>query len=92
MGRGGNGYSRSVQKTLEAAGIDFIPPQRGVELLLKRPGRASGPCELLAAGRLGPFAADAFQVSATEAPKTALFAGQEGTLVTFLLVSTCGLR
>lgn len=74
----------SVQKTLEAAGIDFIPPQRGVELLLKDLGRTSGPCEVLAAGRLGPFAADAFQISAAEAPETAVFAGQEGTLMTFL--------
>jgi len=50
----------SVQQTLEAAGIDFIPPERGAELFAAALAREGGPCELLAAGRLGPFAGDAF--------------------------------
>ncbi len=73
----------SAQKTLEAAGIDFIPPQRGVDLLLGELGRTSGTCEVLAGGRFGPFAPDAFQVP-TNSPEGALFAGEETTVLTFL--------
>ena len=55
----------SVQKTLEAIGIDFIPPKRGAEILAGELGRFSSACEVLAAGRLGPFTADAFHVPGT---------------------------
>ena len=50
----------SVQQTLEAAGIDFIPPEVGARLLITELSRKSGPTEVLAAGKLGPFTADAF--------------------------------
>jgi len=72
----------SVQQTLEAAGIDFIPPEKGAELLLRELGRTSGSLEALAAGRLGPFADDAFQLgSLTEYPQ-AVFASQRGQVLT----------
>ncbi|MEW6349527.1 MAG: SDR family NAD(P)-dependent oxidoreductase [Thermodesulfobacteriota bacterium] len=56
----GMAASGSVQQTLEAAGIDFIAPDKGAALLLKELSRASAAVEVLAAGKLGPFAADAF--------------------------------
>ena len=54
----------SVQQTLEAAGIDFVPPRTGVEFLRRELLRISGPSEVLAAGRVGPFTPDAFEVPA----------------------------
>ncbi len=71
----------SVQKTLEAAGIDFIPPRRGVELLIQELGRTSGSCEVVAAGRFGPFAPDAFGQQDETSLEERTFAGQQGTVV-----------
>ncbi|MFZ5865031.1 MAG: SDR family NAD(P)-dependent oxidoreductase [Thermodesulfobacteriota bacterium] len=53
----------SVQQTLESAGIGFIPPQSGAALFARELVRSSGPCEVVAAGPLGPFAPDAFEIS-----------------------------
>lgn len=74
----------SVQKTLEAAGIDFIPPRQGVDMLLRELGRSTQACEVLVGGRLGPFAADAFQIAPTDLPERVSFAGEETTILSLL--------
>ena len=56
----------SVQQSLEEAGIDFIPPDKGVGLFGQELARSSEACEIVAAGRLGPFEADAFQSPKSE--------------------------
>ena len=71
----------SVQQTLEAAGIDFIPPEKGAELLLRELGRTSGGLEALAAGRLGPFTEDAFWLRAADEHNEAAFAGQRAQVL-----------
>jgi phosphopantetheine--protein transferase-like protein len=53
----------SVQQTLESAGIGFIPPEIGAALFTKEVARSSGPCEVIAAGPLGLFAQDAFELA-----------------------------
>ncbi|MGC9030050.1 MAG: SDR family NAD(P)-dependent oxidoreductase [Desulfomonilaceae bacterium] len=50
----------SVEETLKSAGIDFIPPQRGAQILAEVVEVMADQTELVAAGRLGPFAEDAF--------------------------------
>ncbi len=50
----------SVQQALEDAGIDFIPPEIGAELFSLEMTRSQGTSEVLVAGKLGPFTADAF--------------------------------
>ena len=72
----------SVQQTLEAAGIDFVPPQTGVEFLRRELLRISGPSEVLAAGRVGPFTPDAFEVPGIDAESEIELAGQSAQLVT----------
>jgi len=67
----------SVQQTLEAAGIDFINPETGVRLFAQELGRSSGPPEVMVAGRLGPFTADAFRVSFAENGQEVILAGQQ---------------
>jgi phosphopantetheine--protein transferase-like protein len=74
----------SVQQTLEAAGIDFIPPHKGVEVFAAELARSSGPCEVVAAGRLGPFASDAFDLPAAEGLDDAVFAGQKARILSIL--------
>jgi 3-oxoacyl-(acyl-carrier-protein) synthase/NAD(P)-dependent dehydrogenase (short-subunit alcohol dehydrogenase family) len=53
----------SVQKSLQAAGIDFIQPEAGARLFEQELSRRTGACEVVAAGRLGPFASDAFDLT-----------------------------
>ncbi|HMK37470.1 MAG TPA: SDR family NAD(P)-dependent oxidoreductase [Desulfomonilaceae bacterium] len=74
----------SVQQTLEAAGIDFIPPKAGTEILARELSRTGGGSEVLAAGRLGPFAADAFSVPGEHGPAEKMLAGQKGRVISFL--------
>jgi len=74
----------SVQQALEAAGIDFIPPEKGADLLLQELGRTTGGVEVLASGRLGPFADDAFRIGPETAPIEAAFAGQRTEIVSML--------
>lgn len=73
----------SVQQTLEAAGIDFIPPERGAEIFAAELGRVGGPCELVAAGGLGPFANDAFGATFDGLAEES-FAGQRTTVVSLV--------
>ncbi|HTY25739.1 MAG TPA: SDR family NAD(P)-dependent oxidoreductase [Desulfomonilaceae bacterium] len=70
----------SVQLTLEAAGIDFVSPQQGVEFLFREVGRASAAQEMMAAGRMGPFAPDAFEVPGSPEIAEALFAAQQARI------------
>jgi phosphopantetheine--protein transferase-like protein len=74
----------SVQQSLEDAGIDFIPPQKGSELLVQDLGRSSGACEVMAAGKLGPFAADAFALPGQGDFGELRFAGQHGRILSIL--------
>jgi 3-oxoacyl-(acyl-carrier-protein) synthase/NAD(P)-dependent dehydrogenase (short-subunit alcohol dehydrogenase family)/phosphopantetheinyl transferase (holo-ACP synthase)/acyl carrier protein len=74
----------SVQQTLEAAGIDFIPPERGAPILAHELARTSDAVEVLAGGRLGPFEADAFNLEGLEATRKVLLAGQAGEVLSFL--------
>ena len=67
----------SVQLTLEAAGIDFVAPQQGIEFLFQELGRASAPQEMMAAGRMGPFNPDAFELPGSQEVTEAVFAGQQ---------------
>jgi phosphopantetheine--protein transferase-like protein len=66
----------SVQQSLEAAGIDFIPPGQGADIFMRELARPSGPSEVLAAGRIGPFTDDAFTVPGVEVPEDMTTAGQ----------------
>ncbi|MFH0821401.1 MAG: SDR family NAD(P)-dependent oxidoreductase, partial [Pseudomonadota bacterium] len=70
-----------VQQTLEAAGIDFIQPETGVKLFARDLGRTTGPCEVLAAGRMGPFTVDAFGAPAGRIGEAVRLAGQEARIV-----------
>jgi phosphopantetheine--protein transferase-like protein len=74
----------SVQQTLESAGIDFIPPDKGAELFLAELGRTSSSPEVLGAGRIGPFTDDAFGVPGVASGQAATLAGQRGEIVTLL--------
>ncbi len=74
----------SVQQTLESAGIDFIPPEKGAELFLAELGRTSATCEVLAAGRIGPFTDEAFRVPGVTADRETALAGQRGEIVSLL--------
>ena len=67
----------SVQLTLEAAGIDFVAPQHGIEFLFQELGRTSAPREMMAAGRMGPFNPDAFEVPGSQQVTETVFAGQQ---------------
>lgn len=71
----------SVQATLEAAGIDFVTPQKGVQFLAAELGRHSGSPEVMAAGKLGPFAVDAFEGVESGVPFERQLAGQAGQVV-----------
>ena len=63
----------SVEKALKSAGIDFIPPRRGAEILAEEIEIISDNVEVVVAGKLGPFAEDAFGASQHEPPmQTAL--------------------
>jgi acyl transferase domain-containing protein/NAD(P)H-dependent flavin oxidoreductase YrpB (nitropropane dioxygenase family)/NAD(P)-dependent dehydrogenase (short-subunit alcohol dehydrogenase family)/phosphopantetheinyl transferase/acyl carrier protein len=68
----------SVQQTLESAGIDFVAPQQGVEFLFQELGRYSEAPEVMAAGRFGPFAVDAFHVPGAKPVQGKTLAGQQG--------------
>jgi NAD(P)-dependent dehydrogenase (short-subunit alcohol dehydrogenase family)/phosphopantetheinyl transferase (holo-ACP synthase)/acyl carrier protein len=71
----------SVQQSLEAAGIDFVPPKTGAALLEEVLARPMGEsCEVLVAGRFGPFAADAFEVPGANTGREETFAGQKGRI------------
>ncbi len=74
----------SVRQTLEAAGIDFIAPQEGADLLVRDLSRQSGPVEVVAAGRLGPFEADAFSVPGTTDEGTLIAAGQDVDIISLI--------
>lgn len=71
----------SVQQTLESAGIDFVTPQKGVRFLARELGRYTGSREFMAAGRLGPFAVDAFEGIESGVPFARSFAGQSSEIV-----------
>ena len=68
----------SVQQTLEAAGIDFVTPQKGVRFLARELGRYSQTAEVMAAGRVGPFSVDAFELAGTGVQHDNLLCGQKG--------------
>ncbi|GEM_PF-84422 len=68
----------SVQQSLDAAGIDFIPPEIGARIFGEELIRSSGACEVVAAGRLGPFEADAFHCPGSPDLSPISFAGQKG--------------
>jgi acyl transferase domain-containing protein/NAD(P)H-dependent flavin oxidoreductase YrpB (nitropropane dioxygenase family)/phosphopantetheinyl transferase/NAD(P)-dependent dehydrogenase (short-subunit alcohol dehydrogenase family)/acyl carrier protein len=68
----------SVQDTLEAAGIDFVTPQKGVRFLARELGRYSQTAEVMAAGRVGPFTADAFELEGIGGQHEILLSGQSG--------------
>jgi len=70
----------SVQLTLEQAGIDFVSPPQGIEFLFQEVGRTSTPPEVMAAGRMGPFAPDAFEIPGSPAITDALFAGEQASI------------
>ena len=70
----------SVQLTLEAAGIDFVAPQQGIEFLFRELGRTSAPQEMMAAGRMGPFTPDAFEIPGSQEITEAVFAGQQARI------------
>jgi phosphopantetheine--protein transferase-like protein len=74
----------SVQQTLESAGIDFVPPDKGAELFLAELGRTSSSCEVLAAGRIGPFTDDAFSVPGAATVQEVKLAGQRGEIISLL--------
>lgn len=74
----------SVQQTLEEAGIDFIPPARGAELFMQELARTDGAGEVLAAGRVGPFASDAFLSASESVPTDVMLAGQKATVAEFI--------
>lgn len=71
----------SVQQTLESAGIDFVTPQKGVQFLARELGRYTGSREFMAAGRLGPFAVDAFEGIESGVPFARSVAGQSSEVV-----------
>lgn len=71
----------SVQATLESAGIDFIPPENGAELLEAEIYRTSDSPEVLAAGKLGPFAIDAFLVADEKAESDLRIGGQKANIL-----------
>ena len=73
-----------MQQSFEAAGIDFIPPRKGVELLARELERTSGACEVVSAGRLGPFTSDAFTLPGKADFGELRFAGQPGRLLSIL--------
>jgi len=50
----------SVEKTLRSAGIDFIPPHRGSQILAEEMEVVEEHGEIVVAGSLGPFAETAF--------------------------------
>jgi NAD(P)-dependent dehydrogenase (short-subunit alcohol dehydrogenase family) len=74
----------SVQQSLEVAGIDFIPPQKGAEILAQDLGRSSGACEVMVAGKLGPFASDAFSIPGSADLGELQIAGQQGRVISIL--------
>lgn len=74
----------SVQQTLESAGIGFIPPETGAALFAKEVVRSSGPCEVVAAGPLGPFAQDAFELFGGPELGEMRLAGHAAQVVAFL--------
>ncbi len=74
----------SVQLTLEAAGIDFVAPQQGIEFLFREVGRTSPAQEMMAAGRMGPFAPDAFGIPGSQQITEAEFAGQQARIETLI--------
>jgi phosphopantetheine--protein transferase-like protein len=74
----------SVQQSLEAAGIDFIPPRRGAELLAQEITRSTPSAETLVAGRVGSFESEAFSVPGSKIGERTLFAGQHAKIVAFV--------
>ncbi len=74
----------SIQKTLEKAGIDFITPETGVEILSREVGRMSSCSEMVAAGRLGPFSHDAFNVNGSKVGQSVELVGDLGWITSHL--------
>lgn len=70
----------SVQQSLEEAGIDFIPPEKGVSAFMQELARSSGSPEILVAGKLGPFEEDAFVTPGEQSEKVFFLAGQKATI------------
>jgi phosphopantetheinyl transferase (holo-ACP synthase) len=70
----------SVQLTLEAAGIDFVSPQQGIEFLFREVGRTTSAKEVMAAGRMGPFTPDAFEIPGAEPPADLQLAGHQARI------------
>ncbi len=71
----------SVQATLETAGIDFIPPRVGAELLEAEIYRTGSSPEVLAAGKLGPFGNQAFDIPSLEKDSDLLIGGQKAKIL-----------
>ncbi len=74
----------SVQQTLEEAGIDFVTPQKGVQFLAREIGRYSQSAEVMAAGRVGPFSEDAFELPGGAVPKELTLAGQHARVLSII--------
>ena len=70
----------SVQQSLEEAGIDFIPPEKGVSAFMQELARSSGSPEILVAGKLGPFEKEAFVIPGEQSEKVFFLAGQKATI------------
>ncbi|MFH1112944.1 MAG: SDR family NAD(P)-dependent oxidoreductase [Pseudomonadota bacterium] len=74
----------SVQQTLEEAGIDFVTPEKGVRFLAREIGRYSPSAEVMAAGRVGPFSVDAFELPGAAVPTDLTLAGQHARVVSII--------
>ncbi len=71
----------SVQATLENAGIDFIPPRAGAELLEAEILRRGSSREVLVAGKLGPFNKDAFEIPNALQTRDVIIGGQKANII-----------
>ena len=70
----------SVQQSLEGAGIDFIPPEKGVSAFMQELARSSSSPEILVAGKIGPFEDDAFVTRGEQSEQIFFLAGQKATI------------
>ncbi len=81
----GMASSGTVQQSLEAAGIDFISPDKGVEIFKNEIFNWSeGFEELVVCGGLGPFTNDAFHVQGVDLPENLIFAGQQANVTALI--------
>ncbi|MGC8602261.1 MAG: SDR family NAD(P)-dependent oxidoreductase [Desulfomonilaceae bacterium] len=74
----------SIQKSLEQAGIDYIPPKQGVVAFLKELESPVDSPEIIVAGKLGPFEKDAFGILEQASGKELILAGQSAKIETLI--------